>query len=213
MLTVWGRASSSNVQKVMWAAGELGLQVARHDVGGPFGGTDTAEFRARTPHALVPVVEFPDGVVMWESNAVVRRIALTDPARRLWPAGGQAEADADMWAEWARINVERWILALFGAIVRVRPAERDHKAMESAARNAHLALAAAEHALGHTRWLAGPDLTIADIAFGTMLFRYFTMEIERPSLPAVEAYHARLVERPGYAEHVMIDYAWMRPTA
>ncbi len=35
MLKVWGRASSSNVQKVMWAVTEIGLpvEVVWHDTG------------------------------------------------------------------------------------------------------------------------------------------------------------------------------------
>ena len=39
MLKVWGRASSSNVQKVMWAVTEMGLPHERLDIGGPFGKT------------------------------------------------------------------------------------------------------------------------------------------------------------------------------
>ena len=41
MLKIWGRASSVNVQKVLWAADELGQPYERIDVGGKFGGTDT----------------------------------------------------------------------------------------------------------------------------------------------------------------------------
>ena len=37
MLKIWGRNTSSNVQKVMWAVGELGLPCERIDVGGAFG--------------------------------------------------------------------------------------------------------------------------------------------------------------------------------
>ena len=50
MLTVWGRRSSLNVQKVMWAIGELGLSRTPHRrEADPFGGLDTAEFRAMNP--------------------------------------------------------------------------------------------------------------------------------------------------------------------
>jgi glutathione S-transferase len=33
MLNVWGRKTSSNVQALMWAIGELGLPYERHDAG------------------------------------------------------------------------------------------------------------------------------------------------------------------------------------
>lgn len=57
MLKVWGRASSSNVQKVMWLIGELGLAHERVDVGGAFGGNDTLEYLAMNPNGLVPTLE------------------------------------------------------------------------------------------------------------------------------------------------------------
>ena len=38
MLKILGRNNSSNVQKVLWALGELGLEYTRDDIGGPFGG-------------------------------------------------------------------------------------------------------------------------------------------------------------------------------
>ena len=37
MLTVYGRATSSNTQLVVWALGELGLAYERLDYGGVFG--------------------------------------------------------------------------------------------------------------------------------------------------------------------------------
>src|SRR5215210_138916 len=37
MLTIWGRANSINVQKVLWCCGEVGHQYDRIDAGGAFG--------------------------------------------------------------------------------------------------------------------------------------------------------------------------------
>ena len=37
MLKMWGRNTSSNVQKAMFAVGELGLAYERIDIGGSFG--------------------------------------------------------------------------------------------------------------------------------------------------------------------------------
>ena len=47
---------------------------------------------------------------------------------------------------------------------------------------------------------------MADIPAGTTLYRYFEMEIERPVLPRVEAWYARLKDRPAYRQHVMIPF-------
>src|SRR3546814_16879309 len=92
MLTIWGRASSVNVQKVLWAADELGLAYERIDVGGPYGGNDTPEYRALNPNGVVPTLRDsagPDGrpLVIWDSHAILRYLAAAyDPTGEgLWP--------------------------------------------------------------------------------------------------------------------------------
>ena len=94
MRTLWGRASSSNVMKVVWLMEELGLPFRRVDCGGPFGGTDSAEYRAMNPTGLVPVLQ-EDGFTLWESNAILRYLAGQAPASPIWPSDARARADAD----------------------------------------------------------------------------------------------------------------------
>ena len=69
MIKLWGRANSSNVMKVIWGLEELGLSYTRTDVGGPFGGTSTPEYRTMNPLGLVPSLE-EDGFTLFESNAI-----------------------------------------------------------------------------------------------------------------------------------------------
>ncbi len=56
MIKIWGRNTSSNVQKVMWAVGELGLPHERIDVGGAFGKNREAAYLAMNPNGLVPTL-------------------------------------------------------------------------------------------------------------------------------------------------------------
>ncbi len=63
MLTIWGRNNSINVQKAMWAVGELGLDHRRIDVGGAFGGLDSEDFLAKNPNRRIPALE-DDGLVV-----------------------------------------------------------------------------------------------------------------------------------------------------
>ena len=74
MIKIWGRNTSVNVQKVMWAVGELGLPHERIDVGGSFGKNNEPAYLAMNPNGLVPTLE-EDGFVLWESNAIVRHLA------------------------------------------------------------------------------------------------------------------------------------------
>lgn len=50
-LTLWGRTSSANVQKVLWTLEELGVPYTHHQVGGQYGGLDTPSFSPSTPTA------------------------------------------------------------------------------------------------------------------------------------------------------------------
>ena len=55
-ITVWGRRSAFNVQKVLWTLDELGLQYEHRNAGGSFGGLNAPEFLAMNPHGRVPVL-------------------------------------------------------------------------------------------------------------------------------------------------------------
>ena len=94
MLRIWGRTNSINVQKVMWAVGELGLAHERIDAGGAFGGLDTAEYGAMNPNRKVPTID-DDGEVLWESNACVRYLAARYGAGSLWAEDPAERARAD----------------------------------------------------------------------------------------------------------------------
>ena len=54
--------------------------------------------------------------------------------------------------------------------------------------------------------LLGYNLSLADIPAGTALYRYFELEIERPSLPNVERWYHALQQRPAYREHIMVPF-------
>ena len=91
MLKIWGRRNSINVQKVMWAVGELGLAHERIDAGGAFGGLDTEEFGALNPNRRVPAID-DDGTVVWESHAIVRYLCAKYGDGTLWPSEPAARA-------------------------------------------------------------------------------------------------------------------------
>src|SRR5258705_3421871 len=84
MLTIWGRASSTNVQKVLWVCDELGLTYQRIDIGGAFGGTRDPSYRTKNPNGLIPTLA-DDDFVLWESHAILRYLAAGDTHCRLYP--------------------------------------------------------------------------------------------------------------------------------
>jgi glutathione S-transferase len=210
MITVYGRATSSNVQAVMWGIAELGLEHERLDYGHVHGGTDTPEFRAMNPNGLVPVIR-DGGLVMWESCAILRYLAARYGGAPLWPGDPVARAPVDMWAEWGKTTFHRDFAGpIFWTMVRRPAAERDAARLEAALARFDRHLAMLEDQLGDNPFVAGGDLTLADIVIGHLLYRYFTLDITRETRPVLSAYYARLADRPAYREHVMVSYAPLR---
>ena len=90
-LVLYGRKTSANVQKVMWTLGELHLPYRQIELGGKFGGLDTADYRGMNPNSLVPTLK--DGeFVLWESHAIVRYLCAKHANGTLWPVDLQARA-------------------------------------------------------------------------------------------------------------------------
>ncbi len=209
MLTIWGRRNSFNVQKVMWAIGEIDLDHAHVDAGGAAGGLDTAAFRAMNPHGRIPVID-DGGVTVWESHAIVRYLCARHPDRGLWCADPAERSRADRWMDWMLATLQPDFMDLFWGFFRTPAAQRDHGLIrdrtERCAR--HYRLLDAE--LANRAFLAGDRLTMADIAVGTSLYRYFEIEIDRPSLPHVRAWYERLAERPAYRLNVMRPFEELR---
>src|SRR6202012_5219917 len=123
---VWGRATSSNVMKVLWGLGELGLPFERVDVGGSFGKTDTAQYRGMNPTGLVPTLQ-EDDFTLWESNAIVRYLTRDNPG--LFPPGARARANVDRWMDAQQTTMNRPMTVVFWGLVRTPPEKRDLKAV------------------------------------------------------------------------------------
>ena len=94
MIHIYGRHTSYNVQKVLWALDELALEFDHTNLGGKYGGLGTAEFRALNPNNKIPVL-MDDGLVVWESNAIVRYLAAEYGQGTLWPMHTARRSDAD----------------------------------------------------------------------------------------------------------------------
>ena len=211
MITVWGRATSGNVQMVMWAIAELGLEHRRLDVGGKFGGNNTPEYRAMNPNGLVPVIQDGDGPFLWESAAIVRYLGATYGDEQFWPSSPAARAPLDMWAEWSKTSFGPVLFPqLFWPLVGVVAEKRDVAGIAAAAERIKPLAVMLDARVAQDDFLGGTDICFADIIVGLPLYRYFTLDFERAETPHLRAYYDRLSERPAYAEHAMVSYESMR---
>ena len=69
-MKIYGRASSSNVQKVTWCCDELDIGYERIDMGREFGGNREAPYLAMNPNGTIPTIVEDDGL---DENAAAAR--------------------------------------------------------------------------------------------------------------------------------------------
>lgn len=194
-LTVWGRLSSVNVQKVVWCADELGLAYARHDVGGKFGGNDTPAYRAMNPNGLVPVID-DDGFVLHESNAIVRYLCASRAAEALWPVDARRRAVVDQWMEWQSNEFTPAMRDAFWQLVRVPEDQRDARVVEASRAKGEAFAAILDAHLASREWIAGDAFTAADVVNGCAAHRWLNLPMPRLPRPNLERWYAALKARP-----------------
>jgi glutathione S-transferase len=195
----------------MWLVAELGLPYERVDVGGAFGGNDAPEFLAMNPNGLVPTIE-DDGMTLWESHAIVRYLALKHAEGSICPADPRDRAMAERWMDWLMSTVNPNWGIMFGGLVRTAASRRNMDAINAAVARLGNSYQILERQLEGRDYIMGDQLTIADIPLGVSMYRYYALGVERPAMPNVDAWYARLGERGAYAEHVMVPFDSLRVT-
>jgi glutathione S-transferase len=206
MLRIWGRSNSSNVIKVLWLCDELGIPYERIDAGGAFGRTREPDYLAKNPNALVPTIEEPDGYALWESNTILRYLCATRApgGTPLHPAAPRGRADVERWMDWQLSAMSRPITTIFFTYVRIPEPERDWPATAAARDEAERLWGILDARLRGRDFVCGADLTLADIALGIFVHRWFVLPIERAEQPELRRWYERLQQREPYRRHIMV---------
>ena len=201
-MILWGRASSVNVQKVLWALEDCALPYEHKIVGGIFGGNDDPEFAVLTPVRRVPVLQDGD-ITLWESHAILRYLAR-----------GQISPITDMWMEFGSTTLQPPFIGLFWQQVRMRKAEQDKALLKKHIKELHEGLGILETGLVDGRtFLAGDDFSMADIAIGSLFHRIMDLHLAiLDTFPKVGEWHANIATRAGYRKWVGTPFDELRVT-
>jgi glutathione S-transferase len=203
MIKIWGRNNSSNVQKAMWAVGELKLEHTRIDVGGAFGKTKEPAYLAMNPNSLVPTLEEEDGFTLWESNSVVRYLAGEhDKSGVLEPKDAKQRALASQWMDWQLSVVGPAITPAFWGLIRTAPKKRDAAAIKASQEKTTAAMQILDAQLGKTPFVAGPAFSYGDIPVGVMCYRYRQLVPGRPATPNLDRWYDAIAKRKAFQDHV-----------
>ncbi|MBX6321838.1 MAG: glutathione S-transferase family protein [Rhodospirillaceae bacterium] len=198
MLRVLGRKTSGNVQKVLWLLEELGQPYQREDYGRQFNNTQTAEYLRLNPNGKVPTLV--DGeVVVWESNTILRYLC-NKLGSALYPAEAAARSRVERWMDWQLAALNGPYLAIFRDAKKAAAERGPNWAAD--ARELGQQLTILEGALAAHPWVAGAEMSIADICLGPIVNRCLDFPVELPALPRLSAWRATVAARPAFRKAV-----------
>ena len=203
MLRIWGRENSINVQKVLWCCAELDIPFERIDTGGTFGGTDSAEYLTLNPNGLIPTIS-DDGFVLWEANVIVRYLAKKHGLGTLYSEDLKDQAEADRWMDWQMGTVWAGFRPAFVGLIRTSPEKRDRDSINAALKKTTDSLTILDRHLADREYVVGESFTMGDIPLGVTAYRWFNLDIQRPTMSNLEAWYKRLCARLAYRTTVML---------
>lgn len=129
----------------------------------------------------------------------------------LWSNDPAIQSHADRWMDWTQSTLQpAFLTGVFWGFYRTPEAQRNWLAIERSLAQCAKLFRLLDSELAQRPYLTGDALTLADIAVGTALYRYYELDIERPQCPHVEAWYDRLRERDAYRNHVMIPFDELR---
>jgi glutathione S-transferase len=201
MLKIWGRNTSSNVQKAMWAVGELNLDHERFDVGGHYGKNREPAYLSMNPNGLVPTLQEGD-FILWESNAIVRYLARKYGAGTLEPFEAEDIGRANQWMDWQLSVAGPAIHAAFWGLIRTPEGKRDMAAIAASQSKTTEAMKILDAQLGRTEYVVGSKFSMGDIPVGVMAYRFRQLCPDRPELKNLERWYASIEQRQAFQDHV-----------
>ena len=202
MLKIYGRANSLNVKKALWMCGELGLAFEREDWGRDYRPTSDPQFMKVSIYGVVPVID-DGGFILRESNTIVRYLAAKHGRTDLYPADVKARALCEQWMDYGSVDLGNGMRSVFqGKFLGIAP-HNEPKVIASGIADWNKQFGRLDtHLQTGGPYMTGAAFTVADIPIGVMVNRWQTLEFEKPKLPAIDAYYARLSERPAFRQHV-----------
>lgn len=148
------------------------------------------DFNAINPKGYVPTLQFDDGNILTEGPAIVQYIADKAPQSKLAPANGTLERyRLQEWLNFISTELHKNFSPLFNPAF---PEEGKKIQRENIAKRFGTLSAVLEK----SPFLMGEQFTVADAYLFTVLGWTRMTGIDLSQWPVLQAYHARVAERP-----------------
>lgn len=205
MITLWGRNNSTNVKKVRWTLEELDLPYDQILAGMEFGLNHDAEFLARNPNGLVPLLEDDNTkITLWESNTIVRYLIAQYGQGTLWVESPAARAVGEKWMDWANGTLSPAHRVVLMGLVRTPPEKRDNALIAASIAECEKLFTLLDNALSQQPWLSGDNFGPGDIAVAPFVYNLLETVTTWDAHEHLQRWYQQLSLRPAYRNVVMI---------
>jgi glutathione S-transferase len=187
---------STNGRKVHMALEEAKASYEISPVNLMKGEQKSPEYLKLNPNGKVPTI-VDDGLVMWESIAILLHLAEKFPAAKLLPTAAADRARAFQWLVWQPTTFGAPASALFRQMRFTPEDKRDQTVIDQARSEVTKNAEILADGLQGREYLAG-TCSIADMAL--MPYLHVLAELKMALPAAVNAYHQRLAARPSWAK-------------
>ncbi|HVJ40731.1 MAG TPA: glutathione S-transferase family protein [Dongiaceae bacterium] len=197
MLRILGRATSGNVQKVIWLLEELGIAYQREDYGRQFNNTQDAAYLNLNPNGKVPTLVDGD-VVIWESNTILRYLGNKAGKTEFYPADPVDRSKVERWMDWQLGSLNNPYLGIFKEAKK--PAAERAASWATDSKELVAQLEILEKALTTQPWLGGKSISLAEFCLGPIVRRCLDFPLDLPALPKLGDWRDRLLSRPAFVK-------------
>lgn len=194
MLRVLGRATSGNVQKVLFLLEELGVPYSREDYGRQFNNTADAAYLSLNPNGKVPTLVDGDTVI-WESNTILRYLASKHKSA-LYPTDLVQRTQVERWMDWMLASLNPPYLGIFKEAKKA-PNERG-PSWDADSKELKAQLEILAKGIAGRPFAAGNDFSLADVALAPVVTRCLDFPVDLPGLDGLRAWRDKVTSRPAF---------------
>jgi glutathione S-transferase len=194
MLRLYDYHESGNAYKVRLALSQLEIPYERVEIDILKGETRTEAFEAKNANHRVPVLEWPDGRCLSESNAILLHLAADTP---LLPQDSWQRALATQWMFFEQYSHEPYIAVVrfwhFAGMLDQHQAE-----LAGRVERGYEALGVMEGHLREQEFFAGTHYSVADIALYAYTHVAHEGGFELEGYPGINTWLRRVADQPGH---------------
>lgn len=196
MITIYNFARGIRGTRVAWVCEEMGLPYRMQTLAYPV----PDEYRARHPPGSVPFLEDEGGVAIGESIAMILYLAHRYGPTPLLPSDSRLARVMHMTV-FGEASLGAQINTLLAAHFGAPDDDKRNWSVRSVERSVERSIAYVSSLLGAQTFLAGDELTLADVSIATSL-GLWRGALGQPLPAELTAYRERIAERPAYARAI-----------